>query len=185
MDFKITCISKRLKQSQLGATIVEVVVASAIGSLAFLITTTLTVFTSKSFAALGNYYDMNEKGMHALDVLSKEIRQANRLTSFSTNQLTFDVGTTNPLLTYAYSPERRTLVRTQGKDSKVLLTDCTSLQFSIYQRTPIAGTYDQYPVATVTNCKVVSVQWTCSKDILKKTMTSDTELAAKIVIRKF
>src|SRR5712692_3398561 len=68
--------------------------------------------------------------------------------------------------------------------AKVLLTQCDDLRFAIYQRTPLPGTYDQYPVAAVTNCKVVAVKWVCSRTILGAKVNSEDIQEAKIVIRK-
>jgi hypothetical protein len=159
-------------------------VGVGIAGLAFSVLAALVLFTSRSFAALGNYVDLGEKGTHAMDILSKEIRQASRLTAFATNLITLDMGTNLPV-TYTYSTSQRALSRSQGTLTSTVLTNCDSLQFSIYQRTPLAGTYDQYPVAVVTNCKVVTVQWNCSRKIFGQKMTTESDQEAKIVIRKF
>ena len=87
-----------------------------------------------------------------------------------------------PGLSFTYT--NRTLVRQQGTLSKTLLTGCDSLQFSIYQRSPIPGTYDQYAVAETTNCKVVMVTWLCSRKILGSKLTTESQQTAKIVMRK-
>jgi hypothetical protein len=119
-----------------------------------------------------------------MDALTRDIRQCVALTSYATNQLVFDNGTNADSLIFTYDPVGRTLIRQQGGTTNILLTGCDSLQFSIYQRTPFAGTYDQYPAATATNCKVVAVKWTCSRTLLGVKATSETDEEAKVVIRK-
>ena len=106
------------------------------------------------------------------------------MTSYATNELVFNDGTSTNGLSFTYDPAQRTLVRQRGGNSTTLLTECDGLQFSIYQRTPLSGTYDQYPTAVATNCKVVSVKWTCSRTILGLKATTETDEEAKVVIRK-
>ena len=162
----------------------ELLVAIGVGTLVVLALVGLTIYSARSFAILANYVDMNATGARAMDTLTRDIRQCVSLTSYSTNQLVFNDGTNAAPLVFAYNPVDRTLVRQQGSSSNVLLTGCDALQFFIYQRTPVAGTYDQYPAAAATNCKVVSVKWTCSRTLLGVKSTTETDEEAKVVIRK-
>ena len=166
-----------------GATLVEYLFTIAIGSLVTLVIVGLSVNSGRSFAAMANYSDLNASGINALDQMTRDIRQAARLTSYSSTQLTFSNGTNQPPVVFTYSPVQRTLVRQQGTSTKVLLTQCDSLNFAIYQGGAIAGTYDQYPVANVDNCKVVAVNWSCSRTILGAKVNSEAGQSAKIVMR--
>jgi len=73
----------------------------------------------------------------------------------------------------AINPAARTLSRSKGATNKVLLTECDALQFSIFQRNPVGGTYDQYPTATIADTKLVQVTWTCSRMILGSEVNTD------------
>lgn len=81
------------------------------------------------------------------------MRGVNSLKSFSSYQLTF-VDADGPDLVFAHDPSLPTLTRCKSGVSTVLLTDCDDLQFSIFQRNPIGGSYDQYPAAATNTCKL-------------------------------
>ena len=77
---------------------------------------------ARNFAALSNWIDLDQRNQTAIDNMTRSIRQAQRVTAFATNQLTvLDVDGT--ALTYAYDPVARTLTRTKGADSAVLLRE--------------------------------------------------------------
>ena len=161
MAFRTTSSTKLPSGRSNGAfTLVEYVIGIGIGSLVLLTILSLSLYSGNSFAGLANYVNLNSSSVNALDQMSKDIRQCVALTSYSTNQLTFNDGTLSPLI-YSYNATARTLTRQSGGQAKVLLTQCDDLRFAIYQRTPLPGSYDQYPVAAVTNCKVVAVKWVC------------------------
>ena len=167
-----------------GASLVEYLVSLGIGALILLIVAPLSLYSGRSFAGLANYVDLHSASVLALDRMSKEIRQTVGLTFYSATQLTFNDGTNRPPLRYVYSPTARTLTRIQGTQTNLLLKECDSLQFAIYQRTPLPNTYDQYPTANATNCKVVQVTWNCSRTILGAKLNTESGQSAKIVIRK-
>ena len=66
----------------------------------------------------------------------------------------------------------------------MLLTECDSLSFEIFQRNPIGGTYDQFPASSPATAKLINVTWTCSRKILGTAMNTENVQTAKIVIRK-
>ena len=185
MEFKTmpsTEAARRHKRA--GAMLFELLVSISVGTIVVMALVALTVYSARSFATLANYVDLNAMGARAMDTLTRDIRQCVSLTSYSTNQLVFNDGTNAASLIFTYNPADRTLIRQQGGNTNILLTGCDALQFSIYQRTPLAGTYDQYPAATATNCKVVAVKWTCSRTLLGIRSTTETDEEAKVVIRK-
>lgn len=176
--------NRRTSQASSGITLVEYMIGIGIAALVLTVVVPLSVYSGRSFTGLANYADLNSSGLLALDQMSKDIRQAVRLSSYATNQLVFDNGTNGPPITFKYDAAAGTLTRQDGTNYKVLLTGCDSLNFGIYQRTPVAGTYDQYPVANATNCKVVTINWVCSRKILGAKMNSENAESARIVIRK-
>ena len=155
---------------------------TGIGSLVLVAAAQLTVFTARSFVAIMNYSEMQGDSRNALDIITQEIRQANSLTSYSTTNLTFDLGGTP--LSYTYDPTAKTLTRSRGAENKTLLRQCDTLNFSIYQRNPVGGTYDQYPTATAATCKLVQLYWICSRKVMGTRLNTETIRSAKIVIRK-
>jgi len=166
-----------------GALLAEYLISIGLGTIVALVLVTLTVYSGRSFAGLANYVDLNAMGMLAMDTITRDVRRSAGLTSYSTNKLVFAYGTNANGVVLTYDPASRTLVRQQGTNSNTLLTGCESLQFSIYQSTPLAGSYDQYPTASGVDCKVLSVKWTCSRTILGVKSTTETDEEAKVVIR--
>ena len=170
-------------------TLVEVMVATALGGLVVAAVMALAFFSARSFAALTNYVDLDNFSRNALDVMSREIRQADRLVSGDDHQLVFQH--TNPTngvayqISYNYDSDTRQLVRQQaGAARRVLLQECDFLRFSLFQRNPINGTYDQYPTANPDTCKLVQLSWICSRNILGKKANTESVQSAKVVIRK-
>jgi Tfp pilus assembly protein PilW len=185
MEFKTTSSTEgRLRRGQMGAFLAEYVITVALSALLILVLASMALYSGRHFVAIANYTDLNSTGARALDTMTRDIRQCLALTSYTTNQLVFNDGTNANGLSFTYDPVQRTLVRAQGGQSKTLLTGCDALEFSIFQRTPQPGTYDQYPTAVATNCKVVAMKWSCSRTIFGMKATTETDEEAKVVIRK-
>ena len=91
-------------------------------------------------------------------------------------------------LTYKYDPAKQTLsrmkVQSGATNTTDLLTSCYYFNFGMFQRNPVNGTYDQYPVANPSTCKLVQLYWICSRNILGKTANTESIESAKVVIRK-
>ena len=166
-----------------GAALVEYMFGIGVGALVLLSTTSLSLYTGKSFAGLANYMDLDTASRNALDRLTREIRQVNSLTGYSTNQITFS-DYDGSVLSYTYDPTARTLTRDRNGAVSVLLTECDALNFSIYQRNPIGGTYDQYPTAIPASAKIVVASWSCSRKVVGAAINTESVQTAKIVIRK-
>jgi Tfp pilus assembly protein PilW len=160
----------------------EMMVAVAVGSIILSALASLTFYTSRSFAALSNYVDLDQASRNTLDHMSQEIRQSDRLTAFSSNSMSLLYN--GETLTYTYDSSAKTLTRTLGSENRVLLTGCESLTFAIFQRNPVAGTYDQYPTASTATAKLVQLNWTCVRKILGQNVNSESVQSAKIVLRK-
>ncbi|HAV61174.1 MAG TPA: hypothetical protein DCY13_02275 [Verrucomicrobiales bacterium] len=170
-------------EARSGFTLTEFLVSLAVGSLLFLAVGVLGIYSGRNFASLANYTALDAASRNALDRLTRDVRQVNRLVSSTATSLSFedaDGGT----LQYVYSPTARTLARIKNGNSRILLTECDRLQFSTYQRNPIGGTYDQYPTASPATTKLINVNWTCSRKILGHTMNTENVQTARIVIRK-
>lgn len=94
-----------------GFTLVEAIVSVVISVLAFAAVASMMTYGARSTAIIGNYVDMNMYDVNALDQMTTDIRQADKVLSCTTNQLQIqavdiNTGATNPL-TYTYSPMRR------------------------------------------------------------------------------
>ena len=72
-----------------GWTLVETMVATSIGALLVLGSIQMMMYTAYSFAALGNYADLDRMSRNALDLMGRDIRSAKVVQYFSTNSVTF------------------------------------------------------------------------------------------------
>src|SRR5262245_10504868 len=107
MECKNMCIRS---SGRAAFTLVEMMVTSAVALIVATVIAMLAYFSSRSFMVMANYTDLNQRSQFALDKMSKEIRQARRLTSFSTTSLTFEDANGNPLQ-FTYNPDVQKLVR--------------------------------------------------------------------------
>jgi prepilin-type N-terminal cleavage/methylation domain-containing protein len=172
------------KRSQAAMTLVELMVAMALYSIAATALLTLFVYCAKSFAAVSNYSELSRQNREAVDILTREIRQADRLTAYTTNSLTLMAGDGVPI-TYSFNSSPKTLTRTRAGVTKVLLADCTVLTFNVCQRNPVAGSYDVYPVATtIDTAKVINLTWKSSRSVLNGEVNTENVQTARVVIRK-
>jgi prepilin-type N-terminal cleavage/methylation domain-containing protein len=181
MECNVT--STKRQGARAAFTLVEYLVAVAIGAIVLAALMQVVFYTGRSFAALMNYTELDKYSRNALDQMVYKIRQADELKTFSSNRIVFSYFKTNDLV-YEYSPTARTLTETLQGRSKVLLKGCDVLTFAIYQRNTAAGTFDQFP-ATITNSavKLVQLNWTCSRNVLGARINTESVQSAKIVLR--
>jgi prepilin-type N-terminal cleavage/methylation domain-containing protein len=187
MDCRTTSTTP-INRSQRGFTLTELLVAAGLAGVLLVAVLSLTFFSARSFAALTNYVDLDNHSRNTLDHMLREIRQADALSYYSTNQISFQhsdpVSGTAFTISYIYNPTARTLTRIQGSLRNILLRECDFLRFSIFQRNPLPGTWDQYPTADVSTCKLVQLTWVCSRTIMGARVNTESVQSAKVVIRK-
>ena len=202
MDCTITSITRKgNKAGCTGMTLVELLMAIGISGMVFTAVAILILFSGRSYAALANYVDLDNRSRGALDRMSKEIRQVDRVTDSASAALPTGQVVTNRLalsgtetdgsaytLIYNYDPATQTLLRTKTggnhPGTNTLLTGCTYLNFGMYQRVPKTNSFDQFDAADLATCKVVQLDWICSRKIFNKTANTESIQSAKVVIRK-
>jgi len=161
----------------------ETLIGVGITGIVILVLTSFMFFSGRSFAALFNYVSLDDANRIAIDLITRDVRQSNRVIGFNENSLTLEDSDGSSIVLY-YNREGRRLLRIKNGVSKVLLNDCDTLNFSLGQRNPVEGSYDVYPAATPATCKVVNVSWVCSRTIFGKRENSESVQTARIVIRK-
>src|SRR5689334_18417011 len=164
MDCKATSTSLG-RRHVAGGTLVEALIAIGVTGLIMMALASISMVSGRSFVAFANYVDLDSANRIAMDTLTRDIRECNRVTAFTTNRLVIE-DISGFSVTYDYSRDRQTLTRTRNGVVKTLLTGCESLRFNIAQRNPLNGSYDVYPTATPVDAKVVNVSWNCSRNIL-------------------
>ena len=178
----MACKITSTKRHSAAFTLVELMIASSLGVLGTAAVLSFILFSARSTAALDNYFDLNLKTQLAMDKMSQQIRQVKKLTACSTTNLTFrdyDYG----VLRYNYNPVRQELTRTKNGETQTLLTGCNSLQFSLFQRTPLSNTFQAHSTATSTNTKAIQFSWNCSRSAARGQANTESMRSAVVVIR--
>jgi hypothetical protein len=181
MEFKSTSINKRRRRAA-GFTMIEMMLSSGLGLLVMATTMGVSLYTSQSIASLTDSVNLNTQSRLVIDRMSKKIRQATAVTSFSPSFITVEYEGT--ALTYAYIAQTGRLVEIQDRRTVILLENCSSLTFELFKRNPVTNSFDQFPASTVLNeAKLVRVSWLCETRNLGKRLGSSEMISAKIVLR--
>jgi prepilin-type N-terminal cleavage/methylation domain-containing protein len=184
---------KRLNRKRgRGFTLVEMMVAVAVGCLLLAALATIYVFSMRSFGAMANYSDLNNRSRYASDLISRDIRSALKVMSTTTTtQLVLnEPDDTTGNTTYTYDDVLGVLRRSKNGETKELLTGVSSLSFALYQR-PFVGVaaYDttgneQFPTAATPDAaKLVAFQWSCSRRLVGSLNNSESIEAAIVELR--
>jgi prepilin-type N-terminal cleavage/methylation domain-containing protein len=187
------CSNKVVQQ---GLTLVEVMVAMALGSIVLATVGSLSFYGARSSIAVINYTDLDAKSRYALDVIGRELRGATGVTGVNTTTNTKSFTLTNAtaggLVTVAWDPDRRTVVLQRPSQAPLTaLTECDRFEFGLYQRTPYvtASNVLFYPATNFAGaqdlnlCKLISLSWKCSRTILTQKVNTESVQAAQIVLR--
>ena len=164
-------------------TLPEIMIAAGITGILVLVLVSISTLSGRSFAAFYNYVDLDDYNRIAMDTLTRDLRQCNRVTACTSTSLTVE-DYDGASIVYAWNSTTRRLTRTKGTATKTLLKECDTLTFAIAQRNPINGSYDVYPAASPDTAKVVNVAWNCSRTILGRKANTENVQTARIVIRK-
>jgi prepilin-type N-terminal cleavage/methylation domain-containing protein len=179
MVFKTT--STKRNASRGGFTLVELLIAVVIAVLLLAVCLALSLYTSRSIASLTDSVDLGARSRHAIDYMSKKLRQASAVNSFSSNSVA--VTFKGNSLTYAYDPTTRELVETDQGVKRTLLNDCEELTFSLFERAPLVNSYEQYPASAISEAKVIKVSWRCGRTLVGRESGSAEMASARIVLR--
>lgn len=175
--------------------LVELMIAVALGSMLVATAGGLWLFGSRSFVAMSNYTDLDAKSRNAIDRMSRDLREATSVTAFQNSGNTKLLTVTNTLMgtgiTYTWEAKPRTLVaRMTGQPEQVYLTECDSWDFKLYQRTPQkGGTFAFYPATNAAGvydlgiCKLINMSWKCSRTILGSKANTESVHTAQVVLR--
>lgn len=171
-------------------TLVEIMVAVGLFSITGMVLSTIFLFSVKSFASMANYAALDRENREAMDQLTREIRQARLVLSYTTNS----TGNTlrvrngeNQEVSYTFNERNKEFRRSVNGVSDLLLTNCNLLNFSLYQRNPSNANFGVFPVASgnlTQSVKVVQLTWKTSRRVPAGPVNSENIQTARIVIRK-
>ena len=176
MDCRITSSHSRRALS-----LIEMMVAIGIGSIVFAALGSLSLYSARSFSSLANYTDLNRESRHALDQMSKEIRQSRGVLARSTTNIKFyiDGGTLN----YAFDKTRKIVTEQKlGGNPVPVLENCISWTNEIFARSPQFGSLDFPATSEASLCKIVRFRWVCENGASRT--NSQSAQSMMVVIRK-
>ena len=177
-------LGQKLKR---GFTLLEMLIATGLFGMASASVCTLYLVSTRGFAYLSNYGELDKINRTAMDTLTKEIRQSKLVTDVQSNSFSVINGD-GVSVTYWFNPALKQFVRSASDgSSRVLISSCALIQFDVFQRNTVAGTWDQYPVATNNwseYVKVIRLTWKAARTIPGGPGVSENVQTAKIIIRK-
>ncbi|MCX7867894.1 MAG: prepilin-type N-terminal cleavage/methylation domain-containing protein [Limisphaera sp.] len=165
-----------------GFTLTETMVTMALAGVILAAVLGFWTFSARTLAGITNYMDLDQRSRHALDVLSREIRQAAGLLAATPTSLTFSNldGTTMQIV---WDPDRRIVTLRRDTQVETLLTGWDYLRFNISQRNPSNAVFGFYPTRDIRQAKLVDLSWRCTRQILGQTLQTESVQTARIVIR--
>jgi hypothetical protein len=179
------CINPTSQRTR-GSGLMESLVAMGIVSLIALVVTTLFTSSTTQIARALNYCDMNAASQEALDILSRDIRNANRVTlctNYGSHAELELEDATGARIKYIYKRGNMTLSRNKGAIAKVLLRECESMTVALSKRNPYGG-MTLVPNSSVAECKAIAVSWKCARSIQGQKTTHENVSSGQIVLRR-
>ena len=174
----------------LGFTLTETMVASGVGMLLMAGVVTTGIFSSRSFSSMGNYTELDEKSRYALDIISREVRNATAVTAFENSPpirsitLSNSIDSTIVMFQWDSSTEKLELFKT-GQTRKTLLTGCDKWTVAFYTRAPSVSTTNIiFNTATnLSDCKLIDMSWRCYRTIIGQKLNTESVQTAQVVLR--
>ena len=194
MTMKTRIARQPAARKERAMTLMELMVAMAIGSIVLVVVAVLVIFAARSFAALTNYQALDEASSFTADNMSKEVREATKVVSFqsqgNSRWIVFANTNASPAYTFRYdwTAASRELTRQRSFEASptVLLKGCDRWDFTFQQRTPLAGPGYGFSTNMINQdeCKLVTMTWKCSRSINStKLLNTETVQTAQIVLR--
>ncbi len=178
-------------QSRLaGFTLIEAVVALALATLVMAVVASLIVYSARTFSAMSNYVDLDLHSRAALDIISREVRQATAVADCRTNGsvsfITLTNADTSTFVKVSWNMDAATLsLEKTGVAPQVVLTGCDRWRVWLYNRAPnISSSNLSFNAASsLANCKLLNMSWKCSRTILGSKLNTESVQTAQIVLR--
>lgn len=195
-------MARKINARRAGYTLLELSVATGLGCVILAALLSCSVFSARNFSALQHYRDLGAKSRMALDEMSRDIRQADYLSSYTTN-VSLAFHTTDPLtssngwLTYTYNTNALTLTRISYRGSNmvssnlvastIILSNISYFHYDLFQRNPSStsgGDLTYLTSTTPSTVKAIDFTWVCQETNYSTVLSADDVQGARVVIRK-
>jgi hypothetical protein len=165
-----------------GFTYVELMVASALGTVLAGLLLVLTLYSQQSFGLMTGYSEVDAQSRNAVTLLSKEIRGATQVLDVRSSSGGKSLTLTNAIdaltVKLVWDALDRTLtIEKNPGTSGTLLTGCDSWEYTLYDGAPLitGGKVSFNPSPAPASCKLIQMSWSCSRKMLGKTTASSVE----------
>ncbi|HLX73032.1 MAG TPA: prepilin-type N-terminal cleavage/methylation domain-containing protein [Verrucomicrobiae bacterium] len=178
-------MSINLRKSQAAFTLIETMISATLFAITLGIVLTVYLYSSRTFAILANYAQLDQNNRTALDTMTRELRSAQIVVTNTQNSITF-INKDGQSVQYAFSPLTHELMKSvNGAPGTVLLTNCSLLNFNLGIRVPT--NFDFYPWPSnepSSEVKAVQLSWKAQSQVsgIANSVSEDVQ-TAKIVIR--
>jgi hypothetical protein len=173
-----------------GWTLLELLISAGIGTILIAGIAALSLYGARSFSVIGNFADMDADSRQALDLLSREFRQASAVVDCQTNLPVKSVSiTTNtavgPTAKVTWDSQLRTVTLTARGHDRLLLEECDYWDVKLYQRVPvISATNVAFDgAAAISDCKAIEMSWRCSRTNQGQHFNTESLQRAYLVLR--
>ena len=172
-----------------GLTLVELLFAVGVGSIIVAGVATMSLYGARSFASIGNFADMDADSRQALDLLSRELRQASAVWDVGTDLPVKWLSVTNAAAgstaKVTWDSQARTLTLNAHAKDRILLNECDFWDVKLLGRVPsLVATNVGFtgPVAPA-DCKAIEMSWRCSRTNQGAHLNTECLQRSQIVIR--
>ncbi len=177
----------RVKSCRAGWSLIELMIAMLCGMIILGSLMVVCVFAARSYLAIANYRDLDDRSRNALDTMSYDIRTMEVVTNFASNTITL-VALDGSAVNYTWNSNTTAFTRTYTPaggtaTTSILLTNCTTLFFHVYSQRPTNSFQFPDTSSNPTQTKLIDVSWRCARAIFGAETNSESVQTAKIVIR--
>ena len=169
-------------QNRSGWTLVELMIAMALGLIVMGSVVSTSIYVSKSFVIIGNYHDLDKDSRHTLDMLSRDIRSISNVVLFTSSEIKM-VDVAGNQIDYKWDGSNN-FTRNYNGVIQVMLKNCDFLSMSNYQRNASAN-FMFVPSSSLNQTKLIDLRWHCWRSVLGSHLTTESVQTAKIVVRNF
>ena len=158
----------------------ELLVAAGISSVVFAGVATLLFVAGNSLSMVDSYCQMERQVRQALHHVARDVREASTANCPSNNELALTVQ--GQQVSYVYIPQEGKFTRVVNGSQKVLIEQCKTIQFTLYQKNDSKDGFDEFPLASA-NGKLVLIRWEVGRPHRAVGELKRSVQSAKLVLR--
>jgi len=168
-------------------TLVEMMVSVGLGTMILGGVMALFTVSIKNFTGMSNYSSLTSQSRQSMDSMSKDIRQATQIVSYTNTPAAKSLTLSNAFSgiseVYTWDSNSCNLVcQKTGQSARTNLTGCDSWDFSLFQRNP-TNNWTFVSTTDLGLCKLINMTWKCSRSILGAKLNTEDLVTAEIVLR--